>query len=136
MWKCCKQIKTVRRKEEDRGKRSFLKNKIKNREKKNYLQRTHFPWSRWRQHFQRRKHNIRGATTLFPWSRWRQHFQRRKHNIRGATTTTTVVVYEQRQCWMSKSTSKKCEPTDSTRVFYASQGPGQFCHLVAIHSLT
>jgi hypothetical protein len=34
MWKCCKQIKTVRRKEEDRGKRSFFKNKIKNREKR------------------------------------------------------------------------------------------------------
>jgi hypothetical protein len=70
MWKCCKQIKTVRHKEEDREKRSFFKNKIKNRKKKeNYLQRTHFPWSRWRQHFQRRKHNIRG----------------------GGTTTTTVV---------------------------------------------
>jgi hypothetical protein len=40
MWKCCKQIKTVRRKEEHRRKRSFLKNKMKNREKKNNLQHT------------------------------------------------------------------------------------------------
>jgi hypothetical protein len=40
MWKCCKQIKTVRCKEEDRGKRSFFLYKIKNREKKNNLQHT------------------------------------------------------------------------------------------------